>query len=118
MLRLELATHRVVVGPRDALGQNRVALHSVNWLGAAPPEDGMAVVVKLRSSQPPVAARLYDGGREVALDEPAFGVAPGQACVFYDGPRCLGGGWIARNDIAGLTRRDAVTNIRLPSVAG
>ena len=32
--------------------------------------------------------------------------------------RVLGGGWIARNDIAGLTRADAVTNIRLPSVAG
>jgi tRNA-specific 2-thiouridylase len=23
-------------------------------------------------------------------------VAPGQACVFYDGSRVLGGGWIAR----------------------
>ena len=29
------------------------------------------------------------------LDEPQFGVAPGQACVFYQGDRVLGGGWIA-----------------------
>jgi tRNA-uridine 2-sulfurtransferase len=32
----------------------------------------------------------------VLLDEPALGVAPGQACVVYDGSRVLGGGWIAR----------------------
>jgi tRNA-specific 2-thiouridylase len=119
VLRLEPETHRIVVGPQAALGRNRVALHWVNWLGGGDaPRDGMAVQVKLRSAQPPVAARLYDGGQEVRLDEPAFGVAPGQACVFYDGSRCLGGGWIARDDTLGLTRREAVTNIPLPSVAG
>jgi tRNA-specific 2-thiouridylase len=118
VLRLEPAAHRVVVGPQAALAQSRVKLHSVNWLGATPPEDGAAAQVKLRSAQPPVAARLYLDAGEVMLDEPAFGVAPGQACVFYDGTRCLGGGWIARDDAAAarLTRREAMTNIRLPSV--
>ena len=33
---------------------------------------------------------------EVVLDEPVAGVAPGQACVFYDGTQVLGGGWIAK----------------------
>jgi tRNA-specific 2-thiouridylase len=32
-------------------------------------------------------------GAEVALDAPAL-PAPGQACVFYDGDRVLGGGFI------------------------
>jgi len=32
----------------------------------------------------------------VVPEEPALGVAPGQACVFYDGTRVLGGGWIER----------------------
>ena len=31
----------------------------------------------------------------VVLDAPAFGVAPGQAAVFYDADRVMGGGWIA-----------------------
>ena len=36
-----------------------------------------------------------DGAALVRLDEPAFGVAPGQAAVFYDGDdRVIGGGWI------------------------
>jgi len=34
-------------------------------------------------------------GSTVSLDEPAAGVAPGQAAVFYDGDRVVGGGWIA-----------------------
>ena len=47
----------------------------------------------------PVAARLLtgpDGDTFVRLDEPQFGISPGQACVFYDGDRVLGGGWILR----------------------
>jgi tRNA-uridine 2-sulfurtransferase len=36
------------------------------------------------------------GAAEVLLHQPQFGVAPGQACVIYAGPRVLGGGWIMR----------------------
>ncbi len=40
----------------------------------------------------PVAARF--DGRSVSFAAFEYGVAPGQACVFYDGDRVLGGGWI------------------------
>jgi tRNA-specific 2-thiouridylase len=99
---LDPAARRVVVGPRAALGTERVPLAGINWLGEAPPADGLAVRVKLRSAQPPLPARIFldgEGGGTAVLDEPAFGVAPGQACVVYDGTRVLGGGWI-RRDIA------------------
>ena len=99
VVRLEPEARRVVVGPRAALGVQRVALAGINWLGEAPPADGLAVHVKLRSAQPPLPAQLFldgAGGGTAVLDEPAFGVAPGQACVAYDGTRVLGGGWIRR----------------------
>ncbi len=98
VLRLEPETARVVVGPQSALARQRVPLGGVNWLGGAAPAPGRAVTVKLRSAQPPVAAQLFlDGsGGEVLLDAPAGAVSPGQACVFYDGDRVLGGGWIRR----------------------
>jgi len=98
VLRLEPATRRVVVGPRASLGATRVPFDRVNWLAVRPDVSGIRVAVKLRSAQPPVPATLQlDGDHGTAmLDEPAFGVAPGQACVAYDGARVLGGGWIAR----------------------
>jgi tRNA-uridine 2-sulfurtransferase len=99
VLRLEPETRRVVVGSRAALGTRRVDLGEINWLGNGKPPEGMALAVKLRSAQPPVRAQLSwgDGGATVMLDEPAFGVAPGQACVFYQSTRVLGGGWIRRS---------------------
>ncbi|MGH7057993.1 MAG: aminomethyltransferase beta-barrel domain-containing protein, partial [Acetobacteraceae bacterium] len=98
VLRLEPASRRVVVGPRARLGAMHVPFDRINWLAAPPDAAGIRAAVKLRSAQPPMAARLRlegDHGTAV-LDEPAFGVAPGQACVVYDGERVLGGGWIAR----------------------
>jgi tRNA-specific 2-thiouridylase len=35
-------------------------------------------------------------GLTVELSQPEEAIAPGQACVLYDGDRVLGGGWIAR----------------------
>ena len=99
VLRLEPETRRVVVGPRASLGQRRVALRDVNWLGGARKDEAMRVSVKLRSAQAPLEGALAlddDGGGAVILDAPALGVAPGQACVIYDGARVLGGGWIRR----------------------
>jgi len=103
VLRLEPERRRVVVGPRASLGQSRVRLAGVNWLSAAPGIEGIRVAVKLRSAQPPMPAILFldcAGGGEAVLDAPALGVAPGQACVCYDGTRVLGGGWILRSDAA------------------
>jgi tRNA-specific 2-thiouridylase len=37
---------------------------------------------------------LSDGGARVEFAEPQSAITPGQAVVFYDGTRVLGGGWI------------------------
>jgi tRNA-specific 2-thiouridylase len=105
VLRLEPESHRVVVGPREALAATCVPVGGINWLPDERPRDGdfLAVTVKLRSAQPPVAARLFlddVGNGEAILAAPVDGIAPGQACVFYDGTRVLGGGWIRRREAA------------------
>ena len=103
VLRLDAQTREVIVGPREALGTERIMVKEINWLGDRPFEnagaDGWRAEVKVRSTRPPKAARIVPGEgmtAEVILDEPEQGVAPGQACVFYepDGTRVLGGGWI------------------------
>ncbi|MBX9746172.1 MAG: tRNA 2-thiouridine(34) synthase MnmA [Hyphomonadaceae bacterium] len=105
VVKLDAANKRVIVGPRDALGVNRIALKDVNWIGetvAAEDElDGRSVLVRVRSTRPPVPAKLCIGaGWSVLLDVPEEGVAPGQAAVFYDpsSTRVLGGGWIAATE--------------------
>ncbi len=102
---LEPAAAKVIVGPKEALARRVIRLRDVNWLGthAADPQ-GLSenVFVKIRSTRPAVGARLVAGEAgevQVVLDEPDFGISPGQACVFYEaqgqGSRVLGGGYIA-----------------------
>jgi tRNA-specific 2-thiouridylase len=97
VLHLNADKHQVVVGPRESLAQQIVHLREMNWLGGVVPTDGLAVNVKLRSAQPPVAATFHaaaEGRGILTLNQPVQGVAPGQAGVIYDGNRVLGGGWI------------------------
>ena len=102
VVRLEPEDARVVVGPFEALLLDRLSVSPVNWLGDTPlASDGVKVEVKIRSTHPPVGATVSRGGGDgavVVLDQPQAGIAPGQACVFYDGDRLLGGGWIRRDD--------------------
>lgn len=102
VLRIEPGVNRVVVGPKEALGQSGLAVADVNWLATeAAVADSFACEVKIRSNAPAVAATVrpqVDGGAVVAFERPQQGVAPGQACVFYQGDRILGGGWIVRED--------------------
>lgn len=100
--RIEPAAARVVVGPRSSLGRRQFRLREVNWLEPAPPGGEERVEVKVRSAMAAVAATVVrdtenHSAATVALDEPYYGVAPGQACVAYRGDRLLGGGWICRD---------------------
>jgi tRNA-specific 2-thiouridylase len=106
VVHLDPAGRRVIVGPREALATHRLHLRNVNWLGDGAlddlPADGLDLYARVRSTRPPLPARLVreDGHFAVELGAGEAGVAPGQACVFYDGDgpgaRVLGGGWIGR----------------------
>ena len=102
VLRLEPNTNRVIVGPKEALLKETIILNEINWLGDEPlGDETIEISVKIRSMTPPLPATLRSkkGGRgEVILHSPYAGIAPGQACVFYQDERMLGGGWIVRPD--------------------
>ena len=108
VLHLDGQSGTVIVGPKQALNTHSLELRDVNWLGDDTlehlPPDGMDMFVKVRSTRPPVAARLHNntiaGKIRVELKEGEPGIAPGQACVFYADDnrdsRVLGGGFIDR----------------------
>ena len=114
VVRLEADTRKVVVGPRAALATRTIRLHDVNWIGDGALEGARReVYVKVRSTRPPRAAWLSADrdGVEVELADGEEGVAPGQACVFYDsaegGARVLGGGFIRETAAVAAPRRES-----------
>ncbi|MBI3435790.1 MAG: tRNA 2-thiouridine(34) synthase MnmA [Proteobacteria bacterium] len=105
VVRLDAQARQVVVGPREALATRRLRLRDVNWLGAGAIETALIqgpldLHVKVRSTRSPAPAWLTRTARGIEIDlaDSEEGVAPGQACVFYDAPagqaRVLGGGYI------------------------
>ncbi len=103
VVKLDVDTQRVIVGPKEHLATRTIPVREINWLGDAPltSQEAWHVSVKVRSTRPPreaIIRPLSDTEAEVELLTPEEGVSPGQACVFYEtgGSRILGGGWIWR----------------------
>ena len=103
VVKLDVDKRHVIVGPKEMLATRMVPLREINWLGDGSLMDGgeRQIAVKVRSTRPPIDAILRpisETEAEVELLVAEEGVAPGQACVFYDpeSTRVLGGGWIWR----------------------
>ena len=89
-LRTEARTNTVVAGPRAALARRRVAARGRLYVPVG------RVTAKLRYRSPAVAASAEATARgfRLQLDEPAYGVAIGQAAVLYDEDVVVGSGLI------------------------
>jgi tRNA-specific 2-thiouridylase len=99
VVAIEPATRAVVIGTRDHLLGRGVAAREVNWLSDSPPTVGTEVAVQIRHRARAVAGvvvQVDESEVEIALDEPASAISPGQSVVLYDGDRVLGGGVIER----------------------
>ena len=97
VLRIVPEDHTVVVGRREELLARGLVASAVNWLIDGPPVDSLTCAAKIRYRHQAASALvtpLPEGGARVDFDEPQSAVTPGQAVVFYDGDRVLGGGWI------------------------
>jgi tRNA-specific 2-thiouridylase len=115
---IDAKTGRVVVDDLDKLAVAGFTVERVNWqvpVGSVA-EAGRALTVMVRYRAKPVPCRvveLGDGAWQVVLAAPARWVTPGQAAVFYDGDRVIGGGFIGSPEAPA-----AVTNAASPAAAG
>ena len=100
VVRLDPLKHQVWVGPKEALATQTIHLKEVNWLQDLESfRSGLNCMVKIRSTHSPIPAIVKAIGCAEALvtfTNPEYGVASGQACVFYENDQVLGGGWISR----------------------
>ena len=90
VLGTDTRTNTVVAGPRSSLARRRI---SVRGRLFAPVQRADA---KLRYRSPAVPASIESSsvGFRLQLDEPAYGVARGQAAVLYDGDVVVGSGLV------------------------
>ena len=105
VISLNVEDQKVIVGPRELLKAHIIKVSDVNWLGDQNffSKKQWKMKVKVRSTRPPQDAIVRpksSNTAEVRLIDPEQGVAPGQACVFYDKnhSRVFGGGWIQNAD--------------------
>jgi len=89
-LETDARTNTVVIGPRAALARTQVSARGRLFVPA------VRVEAKLRYRSPavPAAVEPTPRGFRLALDEPAYGVARGQAAVLYDGDVVVGSGLV------------------------
>ncbi len=98
VIRIVPETCDVVLGKREDLQVSTFQAVELNWL-ADPPDQDHEILVQVRYRHDAVPCRIDSsvadcGSVIVTPEQPVYGVAPGQAAVFYRGTRVLGGGWI------------------------
>jgi tRNA-specific 2-thiouridylase len=98
VLSIEPVSRTVTVGPAEALDVLEIEAHRPVWSGCLPPGGPFDCLVQLRAHGEAHPAVCVPGGDAVriTLREPARGIAPGQAAVFYDGDAVLGSATISR----------------------
>ncbi len=95
VIDIEPAERRVVVGTYDDLLADGCLIDDVSFVAGTPPSrSDVTVKVRYRSAPIPATIRSVGDRWEVLFGERHPSPAPGQAAVFYDGERVLGGGTI------------------------
>ncbi|MGH3348561.1 MAG: tRNA 2-thiouridine(34) synthase MnmA [Nocardioides sp.] len=98
VLDIEPVSGTVTVGPRSELAVDRITGISPRWCGTVPTRlAGPGVTVQLRAHGDEHRAEVEVAGDEVRIEllDPAYGIAPGQAAVIYDGTRVVGSATIS-----------------------
>ncbi|MBI3304420.1 MAG: tRNA 2-thiouridine(34) synthase MnmA [Deltaproteobacteria bacterium] len=93
---IDAQSGRVTVGGKDRLMTRGLAATGVNWVDGTQTQE-IGAAVKIRYRHPAIPARVIPqstGRAEVWFQTSYPAVTPGQAAVFYEGERVLGGGWI------------------------
>ena len=96
--RIDPVAATVFIGPSDDLMAAGMRVENINWLVPEPPGQRFEAEVQIRYRHRAERSEIRPvsgGGAEVMFARPQRAVTPGQAAVFYDGDRVIGGGWIA-----------------------
>ena len=100
VIDIDKKNNKIVVGHKEKLAKYFIHIKDVNFLSQNIPKNNFEAYVKVRSRKTLISAcikKISDKCKTatVELRKPEFGIAPGQACVFYNNKKkMIGGGWI------------------------
>ena len=97
---IDKKNNKIVVGHKEKLAKYFIHIKDVNFLSQNFPKNNFEAYVKVRSRKTLISGLIKKFSDKcktatVELRKPEFGIAPGQACVFYNNQKkMIGGGWI------------------------
>ena len=97
VISLDAVNNKVIVGDRTQVTQPECTVNRVNWVSITEPSTPIRaqVQIRYRSTPTPVTVIPLENSRvRLVFDEPQFSITPGQAAVWYEGDKLLGGGII------------------------
>jgi tRNA-specific 2-thiouridylase len=97
VISLDAVNNKVIVGDRTQVTQPECTVNRVNWVSIPEPSTPIRaqVQIRYRSTPTPVTVIPLENSRvRLVFDEPQFSITPGQAAVWYEGDKLLGGGII------------------------
>lgn len=116
---IDAKTNRVIVDDMENLAVIGFEVLAPNWLVPPSELEGKILNVMVRYRAKTVPCRVVpaeDGRWRVLLNDKARWVTPGQAAVFYEEERVIGGGFIANSPVGIHAPRSAGS--RLPQAVG
>src|SRR5213593_2860016 len=95
---LDPETNTVIAGESGDLLAKGLIAEELSFVSEEAPAEDVQVNARIRYRSEPVPAslRIEDGRAEIRFERPQRAGSPGQAVVFYEGERVLGGGTIVR----------------------
>jgi len=85
--------NQIAVATRDEVYSSRAVLHELNMFDERKVFECEAKV-RYRSAKEKAKVEIIADTARVVFENPQFAIAKGQACVFYDGEKVLGGGYV------------------------
>ena len=95
VLSMNPAKNQIVVGKKDELACNSVVLNNLNMFDNVKKFEAK-VKLRYRTIAVECLVEIIKDKAYVTLKESVYGVATGQAAVFYENDRLIGGGWIEK----------------------
>jgi tRNA-specific 2-thiouridylase len=98
VIRLDKEQNRLVIGYKSELAATECMVTHINWIETEPPDKPVSVQTRIRYRHQEAESILTPLDRytaKVRFSEAQYAITPGQAAVFYQGERVIGGGWIA-----------------------